>query len=80
MIPGGGCGKIVAYFVRALLNTLISCAEPGHPATIKVNLMSKSHTTAYHTTFHTTFHRTSATTGASLRCVVQFLTCASLIS
>jgi hypothetical protein len=48
MIPGGGCGKIVAYFVRALLNTLISCAEPGHPATInpatiKVNLMSKSH-------------------------------------
>ena len=76
MIPGGGCGKIVAYFVRALLNTLISCAEPGHPATIKVNLMSKSHTTTY----HTTFHRTSATTVASLRCVVQFLTCASLIS
>jgi len=43
MIPGGGCGKIVAYFVRGLLNTLMSCAEPGHPATIKVNLMSKSH-------------------------------------
>jgi hypothetical protein len=49
MIPGGGCGKIVAYFVRALLNTLISCAEPGHPATISpFGTPTKIYVQAYH--------------------------------
>ena len=30
---------------NAWFKTLVSCAQPGQPATTKVNLMSKSHTT-----------------------------------
>ena len=43
-LPVGGCGKTWLYLVRASLNTLMSCTEPGHLARTNVNLMSKSQT------------------------------------
>jgi hypothetical protein len=44
MLPFGGCGNLAAYFTKVFLNILVSCADPGHPATTEVNLISKSHT------------------------------------
>jgi hypothetical protein len=43
-LPSGGKGNLLAYLTNALLKTLVSCTEPGHPATTKVNLISKSQT------------------------------------
>jgi hypothetical protein len=42
-IPSGRNKNLSIYFYNASLKTLVSCTEPGHPATTKVNLISKSH-------------------------------------
>jgi hypothetical protein len=42
IVPRGGCGNLSPYLFLASLNTLISCTDPGHPVTTKVNLKSKS--------------------------------------
>jgi hypothetical protein len=44
-IPSSGNRNLSAYFYSASLKTLVSCTEPDHPATTKLNLISKSHTT-----------------------------------
>jgi hypothetical protein len=36
-IPYDGNENLSAYFCNASLKTLVSCTEPGHPATTKVN-------------------------------------------
>jgi hypothetical protein len=38
-IPSGGNGNLSAYFCNASLKILVSCTEPGHPTTTKVNLI-----------------------------------------
>jgi hypothetical protein len=40
-IPGGGWGNLSPYLFYTSLITLMSCTEPGQPATTNVNLMSK---------------------------------------
>jgi hypothetical protein len=44
-IPSSGNRNLSAYFYSASLKTLVSYTETGHPATTKLNLISKSHTT-----------------------------------
>ena len=41
-LPDGGCENLWLHLSIALQNTLISCTDPGHPASTNVNLMSKS--------------------------------------
>ena len=41
-LPDGGCRNLWLHLSIASLNTLISCTDPGHPASTNVNLMSKS--------------------------------------
>jgi hypothetical protein len=42
-IPFGENENLSAYFCNDSLKTLVLCTEPGHPATTKVNLISKLH-------------------------------------